>query len=248
MMINKENLYFALRIVELRTKVLNINIKNALQGVNYEDGVLLSLDSELSMLMKSLLKYDFISQINNSRTLLVGEGNLSFSVCIVKKLRSFSNLLTSTYEKYIELSDFGRLNAILLREMGLKILHDLDATKLHEFFSHDAFETIIFQFPHSGSREGVDGLNSNYVLVRDFIISASKVLRKDGTILITIVDSNFYNSVFRFNELSEELGIARPAKYKFDPKDYPEYEHTMTHQDQSGIDDYSKFATYEFRI
>ncbi len=35
---------------------------------------------------------------------------------------------------------------------------------------------------------------------------------------------------------------------QFNPKDYPEYEHTMTHQEESGIDDYSKFTTYEFRI
>ncbi len=37
-------------------------------------------------------------------------------------------------------------------------------------------------------------------------------------------------------------------KHKFDPRDYPEYEHTMTHQDESGIENYNKFATWEFRI
>ena len=46
----------------------------------------------------------------------------------------------------------------------------------------------------------------------------------------------------------KKLGISQPTKYKFNPKDYPEYEHTMTHQEESGIEDYSKFATYEFRI
>ena len=66
--------------------------------------------------------------------------------------------------------------------------------------------------------------------------------------LITIVDSDFYNNMFRFGELAEELRISQPVKYKFDPNDYPEHEHTMTHQEESGIDDYSRFATYEFRI
>lgn len=69
-----------------------------------------------------------------------------------------------------------------------------------------------------------------------------------GVVLITIVDSDFYNNMFRFDELAEELGISKPVNYKFDPKDYPEYEHTMTHQEENGIDDYSKFATYEFKI
>jgi hypothetical protein len=32
-----------------------------------------------------------------------------------------------------------------------------------------------------------------------------------------------------------------------DPKDYPQYEHTMTNKDESAIDDYYKFSTYEFR-
>ncbi|WP_375326577.1 hypothetical protein [Candidatus Tisiphia endosymbiont of Nemotelus uliginosus] len=67
-------------------------------------------------------------------------------------------------------------------------------------------------------------------------------------ILITIVDNDFYNGVFQFEKLSEQLNIPKPTKYKFDPRDYPEYEHTMTHQGESGIENYNKFATWEFRI
>ncbi|BBJ31379.1 MULTISPECIES: hypothetical protein [spotted fever group] len=37
--------------------------------------------------------------------------------------------------------------------------------------------------------------------------------------------------------------IPIPIKYKFDPKDYPGYVHTMTNQDESAIEEYSKFAT-----
>ncbi|WP_395477388.1 hypothetical protein [Rickettsia endosymbiont of Pantilius tunicatus] len=39
-----------------------------------------------------------------------------------------------------------------------------------------------------------------------------------------------------------------PIKYKFDPKDYPEYSHTMTNQDESAIEEHSKFATWEFKL
>jgi hypothetical protein len=48
-------------------------------------------------------------------------------------------------------------------------------------------------------------------------------------------------------EIAKELGIKIPIKYTFDPEDYPEYEHTMTNKDESGIDDYYKFSTYEFK-
>jgi hypothetical protein len=84
--------------------------------------------------------------------------------------------------------------------------------------------------------------------VKKFIISASHILKRDGVVIVPIVDSDDYNNMFRFDELAEELRISQPTQYKFNPKDYPEYEHTMTHQNESGIDDYSKFATYEFRI
>jgi hypothetical protein len=42
--------------------------------------------------------------------------------------------------------------------------------------------------------------------------------------------------------------LPKPTKYKFDPEDYPEYEHIMTHQDESRIEDYSKFSTWEFKL
>ena len=173
---------------------------------------------------------------------------MSFTISLVKKLQLLPNLITSTYENYSELSEYARFNAELLKQEGIKVLYGLDATELHKNFYSNAFDTIIFQFPHSGSREGINGVNANYALVKKFVISASHILKINGVVLITIVDSDFYNNMFRFDELAEELKISLPTKYKFDPKDYPEYEHTMTHQDESGIDDYSKFATYEFRL
>lgn len=206
------------------------------------------MDQELYTLYKNITKYDFLSKIKGGNTLLVGKGNLSFTISLVKKLQLLPNLITSTYENYSELSEYARFNAKLLKQEGIKVLYGLDATELHKNFYSNAFDTIIFQFPHSGSREGINGVNANYALVTKFVISASHILKINGVVLITIVDSDFYNNMFRFDELAEELKISLPTKYKFDPKDYPEYEHTMTHQDESGIDDYSKFATYEFRL
>lgn len=247
-MINNKDLPCALQILELRTKVFDLNLKQIEQGYYSKAKELRDLDHELYMLYKSITKYDFISKIKEGNTLLVGEGNLSFTISLIKKLQLLPNLIASTYEDYSELSEHARSNAKLLKQAGIKVLHGLDATELHQNFYSNTLDTIIFQFPHPGSREGINGVNANYVLVRNFIMSASHILKRDGVVLITVVDSDFYNNMFRFDELAEELRISLPTKYKFDPKDYPEYEHTMTHQDESGIDDYSKFATYEFRL
>lgn len=249
-MTNKEDINFILQILELRTKILDSNLQEIGRGYygHIKEKGLKTLDLELSMLVKSILKYDFISQINSGHSLLVGEGNLSFTISLIKKLQQLSNLATTTYENYEDLSDAAQFNTRLLKQKGINVLHGIDATRLPQFFSQDSFDTVIFQFPHSGSREYIEGLNPNYILVRDFIVSASYILKDNGIILITTVDTDFYNNTFRFNEVSQELKIQNPNKYKFDPKDYPEYEHTMTHQEESGIDGYCKFATWEFRI
>lgn len=78
------------------------------------------------------------------------------------------------------------------------------------------------------------------------MISALKILKQKGAIVVTAVNSDLYRNMFRFDEVVEELGIRLSAQYRFDPKDYPEYEHTMTHQEESGIAHYSQFITYEF--
>lgn len=247
-MINNEDVHCALRILELRTKVFALNLKQIEQGYYNKTKELRALDHKLCMLYKSIIKYDFVSKIKEGNTLLVGERNLSFTMSLVKKLQLLPNLITSTYEGCSKLSEYAEFNSKLLKRDGIKVLHGLDATELHKNFYSNAFDAVIFQFPHSGSREGIDGVNANYVLVKKFIISASYILKRNGVVLITTVDSDFYNNTFRFDELAEELRISQPVKYKFDPRDYPGYEHTMTHQEESGIDDYSKFATYEFRI
>jgi hypothetical protein len=241
-------MHCALKKLELRTKLFDIHLKQIEKAYCSQIKELRALDHQLDMLYKSITKYDLVSKIKEGHALLVGEGNFSFTISLIKKLQVLPNNISSTYERYSELSEYTEFNARVLKQAGIKVLHGLDATKLHKNFYSNAFDAIIFQFPHSGSREGINGINANYLLVKKFIISASYILKTDGAILITIVDSDFYNNMFRFDQLAEELGISHPVKYTFDPKDYPEYELTMTHQDESGIDDYSKFATYEFRL
>ncbi|AAY61447.1 hypothetical protein RFEPED_0223 [Rickettsia felis str. Pedreira] len=247
-MINKEDFDCAFKILELQTNILNLKLQQVKLGYYRRSTTLKVLDSKLLTLLKSITKYNFIPRINLGNSLLVGEGNLSFSVSLMKKLQQLPRCITSTYEDYDDLSETAQLNTYKLRKFGINVLHNIDATKLHKNFNHNSFDTIIFQFPHSGSREEINGLNPNYILVRDFIVSASYVLKKHGLILITIVDSDFYNSIFQFEKLSQELKISTPIKYKFDPKDYPEYVHTMTNQDESAIENYSKFATWEFKL
>lgn len=179
-MINNEDLLCALKILELRTKVFDFNLKQIEQGYYSQTKELRTLDHKLYMLYKSIIKYDFISKIKGGSTLLVGEGNLSFTISLVKKLQLLPQLITSTYEGYSQLSEYAEFNSKLLKQARIKVMHELDAIELHKNFYSNTFDTIIFQFPHSGSREGINGINANYVLVKKFIISASYILKRDG--------------------------------------------------------------------
>jgi hypothetical protein len=248
MLTNHEDIQFVFQILELRAKVLKLNARCFESGIYKHRKEFQYLDRKLVLLLKSITKYDFVNRVNTGLSLLVGEGNLSFTFSLIKQLRIFQNLVTSTYESYKDLSDVGQNNAMLLKQAGVKVVHEVDATRIHEILPKQFFDTIIFQFPHSGSRVPIKELNPNYVLVHDFIISSSHILKKKGSILITIVDNAFYNNMFRFEDLSKKLAMQKPVKYKFDPRDYPEYTHTMTHQDESAIDEYGKFATWEFRL
>jgi hypothetical protein len=208
-----------------------------------------SLYQELLLLIKSIKEYNFVERVNTGKTLLVGEGNLSFTYALIKQCQNLpSSLITSLYETVSELSESAEYNAKLLENIGVKIIYGLDGTKLHEFFDTDSFETIIFQFPHSGTREPINGINPNYLLVYDFIKSALQILEKNGVILITIVDNDFYNNMFQLDEISEKLGIMKPIKHKFNPSSYPKYQHSMTNSDESALGKYDEFATYEFCV
>ena len=52
----------------------------------------------------------------------------------------------------------------------------------------------------------------------------------------------------KFDVIAKLNHLQKPVKYSFDPMDYKYYQHTMTHQEGSALDEYDKFATYEFRL
>lgn len=109
------------------------------------------------------------------------------------------------------------------------------------------FDTIIFQFPHAGSREPIRGHNPNFVLVRDFLKSASAQLVYGGKVLITAVDSPYYRGAFQFEEAAKLAGFKEAETYPFDPSDFPGYVHTMAHEDGDALSHHDDFSTWVFR-
>lgn len=208
-----------------------------------------SLDASLHYLIKSTrASFDFVEHVMDGQTLLVGEGNLSFACSLVKKKRIKPEYITATtYEVTDELSEATLKNAVILRNLGAKVYHGVNATMLERHFSSQRFKHVIFQFPHSGSRTPVNAESPNYVLIQNFLISARRLLTSDGAVLISSVDSPHYHGTFQPNRAAKKAGFQIPEIYRFDPNAFPYYTHQMTHQSDSALENHNAFITWVFK-
>jgi hypothetical protein len=189
----------------------------------------------------------FISQIQRGNTLFIGEGNLSFALSVAKTPGiTTSDLVATTYEKTSDLSEEAQQNSKVLKQSGVYVLNGIDATKLDQYFFHQKFDTIVFQFPNAGSREPEYGRNPNFVLIRDFLKSAAICLTPNGKILITAVASSHYQGAFQFEEAAEKAGYSIVGSYAFDPASFPGYSHTNTNDDDSALEKHDEFKTWAF--
>lgn len=189
-----------------------------------------------------------VSQIASGRCLLVGEGNLSFA----KSLLNFQKisplkLVATTFERPTNLPDEVISNAKYLYDRGASVLHGVNACRLDAALKEHKFSTIVFQFPHTGRRRPVEGKNPNYVLVRDFLYSSQGHLLRSGVVCISAVDSPHYQGAFQFDKAAASAGYHPPLIYKFEPKRFKGYVHTMTNEVGSALGGHNDFKTWVFK-
>ena len=192
--------------------------------------------------------FDFVAQIASGRCLLVGEGNLSFAKSLLNFQKILpSKLVATTFERPNSLTDSAKVNAKYLYDKGAVVLHGVNARKLDAALKRHQFSTIVFQFPHTGRRRPVEGKNPNYVLVRDFLNSAQGHLLRSGVVCISAVDSPHYQGAFQFEKAAVSAGYHPPLIYKFEPKRFKGYVHTMTNEVGSALGGHNDFKTWVFK-
>jgi 25S rRNA (uracil2634-N3)-methyltransferase len=176
--------------------------------------------------------------------LLVGEGNFSFTRSLVASRTCYVRTIIATaFEARQDLSDETKENIRRLVETGVEVFDEMDATKIHRVFSQRAFDMIIFQFPNVACREPVEGRNPNYILVRDFFASARRILRPSGCIVVTTVDSPYYQGAFQMNESAMENDLKIIGQYDFSIDDFPGYSHMNTHDQDSALDSKARLTS-----
>ncbi|MCD6035584.1 MAG: hypothetical protein K0R63_1325 [Rickettsiales bacterium] len=217
-------------------------------GMLGEARELKQIDTYLIYFLQKSVPFDFAGELAQGKTLLVGEGNLSFCCSLAVKYPMVRcNLTATTFETITELSDIASDNGKKLKSMGVTVLHGVDATELYATFRGMRFDNIVFQFPHVGSREPIEGHNPNFILMRDFLKSAKYQLTQNGKVFISAVDNPHYQGAFQCEEAADTAGFYPPESYPFEPSDFPGYDHTMTHQDGSAIENHKEFCTWVFR-
>lgn len=162
---------------------------------SYRQYVLKKLQED-NVINKSEKTFNFINAVANGRTLFIGEGNFSFCLSIAKQIRNPYNIVATTNEAQSEFLDLTKQNINSLQKLGVNVFCKTDATAIHKDFAGQTFDNIIFQFPHTGSREPIEGRNPNFILLRDFLKSAKPLLSYGGKVIVSIVDSPYYQGAF----------------------------------------------------
>lgn len=198
-------------------------------------------------LAKVAAKFDFALRMRMGSVLFVGEGNLSFALTMSRKPRvPTSSIMATVYEAEEDLTDTAYDNARKLLNLGCSVKTGVDATQLSDTIGKRQFRTIIFQSPNVASRDPRYGQNPNHVLMTRFLKNARNHLKPGGLVVISTVDSPFYEGAFKMDEAARKAGFAAPAIYTFDPKDYSGYTHQNTANEESAADGYTAFATFVF--
>lgn len=191
----------------------------------------------------------FSTKVKTGRVLLVGDGNLSFSLALARRVGLAAMNMTSTiYQNADEYTETTRINASVLRHSGATVMSGVDATKLSNWFGRGKFDLIVFQFPNVASRNPLYGRNPNHVLVRRFLKSAAEHITGDGIVAISAVNSPHYDGAFDVDGAADRNEYDIPVAYPFCFSDYPGYSHVKTIDDGlSAVGEGDEFVTYVFR-
>ncbi|EPY51157.1 ribosome biogenesis protein [Schizosaccharomyces cryophilus OY26] len=184
----------------------------------------------------------------NHRLLLIGEGNFSFAASLQKHhLDDEAVLIATCYDtkadvelKYPDASEY--IEQIL--QNGGEILYDVDATKLkqNKKFRNQKFDTILWNFPHSGKgiKDQDRNILDNQKMLLEFFKQSKEFLSEKGVIVITLAETKPYN-LWNLKGLAKEAGFVSLMTEGFDSSFYPEYSHRRTIGWKQGISEKSNW-------
>jgi len=191
-------------------------------------------------------EYDLVDHVASGKTLLVGEGNLSFARSLARKGRvDPKNLVVTTYEAEANLSPAALRNARALRERGATVLHGVDATDLRATFGDTKFDTILFNYPLRTAASRAELTAANRELLAGFFRSSAGQLNEGGSAVVTLIDKPFYRG-WRIGEQAAAAGFEPVLQTPSQLGNFPGYQPVTTYPNVTPPD-FTNAITYVFR-
>lgn len=125
---------------------------------------------------------------NTHRTLVVGDGDFSFSRGLVKHVGGKADKLVATsydsFREVVQKYKTSKENIAVIKAAHATVVHDIDAGNLQNHFpkQREYFHRVVFNFPHTGEQR----VHLNKELMRRFLTAAPYVLHPNGQIHVTI--------------------------------------------------------------
>eukprot|EP01040_Poterioochromonas_malhamensis_P000696 gene696-744_t len=187
-----------------------------------------------------------------SRSLILGDGNFSFSYAYYEQISVLTEGISSAVKIYctsfdsdIEIAQKYPESEKYLKSLRrdpsrVTVLHNVDATQLDSFPFHNpseselnsskvssAFNEVIFNFPHLGYED----LMMHQSLIAHILHSIKQVLAPNAVAIISLAQSQQIG--WKLNETAERLGFQFLEKIPLDLNCWPGYELKRHHTGKS---------------
>jgi hypothetical protein len=182
----------------------------------------------------------------SGRTLLLGEGNFTFTESAVTLgINVPGNIRATEYKKREDVTQDQNIAARVekLEAAGVTVEFGVDGTTLDERYKDSIFETIAWMFPHPGGDRPTAATRGRIMLAQ-FFASAKKRLGPGGRVIITLRASEWYIQRWRPVQAAASVGLQQvggdgePTTHPtdFNREDYPGYTHETTESGASKPD------------
>lgn len=124
--------------------------------------------------------------------LLVGEDDFSFTAALLERHRFRDEPIIATEirlrEELIDMYGGDMEDRLSdLQELGVKVIFEIDGTKLHKYFQDEHIHRIYFNFPYTSARVTRNEPSDTARMLKEFFASAVQVQDIGDRILLTLV-------------------------------------------------------------